>query len=1102
MGNWNNLKVTLNRGIDESEGPNSLDRSGGLLTGINLDFGIKGVVRGRPGWIRATDQYNARTLSAGGSPSYSGSSSLASLPYTASQAAVPITIGNDSTERPAVITNGRIYVQDGSTWKDRLGFGSFKAVRYPRFASGLNPNPATSGGTTDTSQQTMGATYDFGISTYPAAGGGTGPLFFAGLNTDNAVDSATPSTLLAGGINSAQGSGARCGTVTALLTKDGNNNNLNLSLRTAGGVITESTLAADAVSLGYAGRPCICCDLDQTVFFVAYWTTTANIAKLLRVSTAGAILTTQTFGFGASATNKAIWVTNNAVANNRVVVAVTDGATVGVVTQVFNATTLANIGINVTIGTGAVTMGAGGGQVVVGAANANLCYVAWVLPPGGALPGGVHIAQRSMTAATSQEFACWGMNAPYTYASGVALCGAVIYIQHQPIRLASGQILLGLSTSKAWLGLQSNGTPAATWMVLDLRDLWIFNNGAGVATSVGAGITYAASGNLECPVCVARGPLDGSYPAWGPMSAILSTDSTSYRFPSVDFNDTFPVSLVDVTNHLGDHVLSLAGIDGTLTLNEILPLRPKAIPFKSSTIIAGNVPRAVSGGICYPVGFPWMDGPVLSCVGAAGTDSWSVIAVWVWVDEAGQVHRSAPSNNMIVLGTTTPAIVCSVTPPILAERPSGTLFTEIYISPINSTSNAAHYLATAAAFPSGIRIPFDSKFAGAGVTGATINANANVHNPVLYTDGGILSCQTPHADGGVAVVSNRCWLSDGKDVFASRLGDSQGNNEAPSWHIDDTLKVAIPGVAGRVVGLEVIQDKLLVLCERGLFFTGGSGPDDSGVGPDFLEAQQLSSVGSFVMRGSTSFPDGVLFEDRNTLANSQQDTGGLWHVGSNFDVTHISGPIRNEFSTTPSALDELCYVPSRELIIWGSAGSLAYTFDLRAKSWSRWISNDIMASFTSARGLLWGLGNGNPVASLTGFIGIDHFTADVGHLMVVEVGNIPVSGDPGAYGRCRSVQLLMDPNSVGTTGNFDLEVAITESGTAAGAPSLGDVLLTAQSNGVTPIEAFLSTRQKCAYLDVYMQSSPGSAPFGSPAYVGLNLLVKGSARDKRGVRKS
>lgn len=976
------LTIPLGRGLDQATAKNAAADSAGLRVGKNLDFGLRGGLTGRPGAVRQ-DNFGQRGLDTNGDVTIDGVTTIADTTYT-NPYLVMVRDGT-SKERPGLVTRGRLYTRDNDDeWVDRLGICQAKSRRLCSLLEVGTPDLTVTASISVATNLAGCASYDFGPCQNAVAG--TSAATMAVLNDEGSVRTRMPLEAAA-----TCGNGARCGVMSGMVHVTAGTNNLRLVTYNSVGLAgADSLLASDAATpTGKGDAPCICCDYDQTVFFVIY-KTTANKISVLRVSTAGVVLATYLSAAIIGGT-RGIWVTNTSVATDRVVACWVQTGGTKVVSAVLVASTMALAGGGgFSLNQGTSSTYVNGGQVVCGVAESGACYICWVNDD-----GELWITKRSLTAATELVTRSWTFQTPPDIAgSGTQKEGAVVYLQHQPIKVG-GRVLLGLSTIR-YQGINAIGS-GATWTIHDITNLWFPDD--------------PGTNQTRDPVIVAKGEAYRSMAAFGPQAAILPSDgATSYRFPTVEWTSLKYVNTAEGATQF-DVAGTLCGERGILGLNEITLDKFQATNFKDSTLIAGCVPRAFSRGDCYPVGFPWLEAPTLKVRNNAGTGAFAAgdytfQAIWTWVDDAGQKHYSEPSFPITVTMALNDSLDIDIGMPHFNERETGQIYAELYSTSANGVIKSFRK-----------RYPYEDPDTF-NVTDALSSFLVENGEP-LYTEGQVFEAQVPNASGGITSVGARCWVSDGHSLFASRLGPAEANHEAPSWFIDNNLTVDVPPAAGLVLGLASLNERVYAFCERGVYVTGGLGPDDTGKGQDFLELAKVSDLGVAHQRAIISTPKGIFFQSANTQADGRLSTGGLWLIDPSGACNIIGTRLQEELSTS---VFDACYLPEREQVVLTGADDQLLLFDIRADQWCTWEagegSGDTLGNTVcSAAGVLWSCGT-EPM-KFTATTGQDTHDATVDVTQRLELGNLNIAGQ-GRWGRIKSMTILGD-----YTSRYELNQSIT-----------------------------------------------------------------------------
>lgn len=890
----------------------------------NIDFSIAGHLQGRQGWTERTVTMQGRTFNPVSGPA-TFSATLGSHPFKFESL---FRYRDSNGERPGVYALGRVWTREDSTWSDRLYAGAARVERLAESGTGatLNGTPG----------------YNFFTNVQSGA-----PPFGITLLADSSPSGTTQLgntvTSLYGGacdvISGADvyhcvvGNNAINNVLTLAVRK---NNDLAISSFTINVVandcetisILSSTMwpraASDPSSASAGGTACL---------WVAYKQNAAANLKFARINPiTGAILSSVVY---AVVNPVGFWLSTDA-ADNRIYTIVSRTGTNDAQVDAHNATTLANLAL----GFAWVPGGVPNGSCVIGGVVplSRVAYVAMTTETGGVgSTSTVSIGTYRSVGPTASNIKQY-----FGSATVAGTPGSSWTIAHQPILVGSiinPRIIIGLH----WVA----GDPATanfpgTWYSVDLTNIPI---------QVG-NTTYGTFS----PGILARGPLGESVAVMngrGPVHAIPAPPVANYvsawRFPWSNYTSF---------NAAGTGSGALYG------LNQVTLIQPKAATIGEETILSGSVPHMLARGYSSEVGFV-LGAPEIELAVAAGgaltAGSYTFQACWKWIDEAGVIHRSGFSK---LKSASTAGGNLTINIRILnsqfTEREfkttGGAGFSfphsiEVYGTGINPATTSLRFLQVELAETPGAAVTLYSQ-----VTPTVTTSEAQ------YTSGGVFQNSHVSADGGIAVVGRRVWMSNGRAVFASKLYTP--GNKAPCWNSEGILQVNIPAPAGKVVALENMGDKLVILCQRGILVSYGEGPDDTGVGPGFVFPITVSPLGVSSELASVSTPRGVVFHANNTIDNafgvSPAMSGGLFLYDGG-GVSPVGVTVNRHLKAGPA---QLSYLPERELLLvnnYNTTGLIdavpnILMLDMRSGNWSVWTTPNqgVCFGLTEAAGVLYG----------------------------------------------------------------------------------------------------------------------------------------------------
>jgi hypothetical protein len=1061
--------IPLDRGLGQDTAQTAAGVS--FNRAVNLDFGKKGAVRGRPGYVRPTGGF----WMTGQNNFALTNTNVANLAATGYLAQTPFAITDKRSERPGLLTNGRIYSYEGDSWVDRFGAGSMRVDRVADYqfslAGGLPSiyNPPAVG-------------HDFGPGVYDQQ---TRLLSSEGVRD---VEVAGPVQ--------GPGTSAVSGTITATVHVAAGTNNLILTTRSAGArAITQTTIRTDAITpQGFGDNPVICSDFGYNGFFVAYRILGAHQLRVLQVSTGGTVVSANLVTYGTG-TITGLWMCNTA-ATTKVVLCVVDSATTGVFTKIYDAG-MTDQSLDATLFSGLQCWG----PVTCGATTLLLNGGVFVTTLGN--DGSLRVSKRAISTTATTGYGSWS-GTFYAPTGTAATQGHAWFLQHQPVWV-NGRALAGVASIRAWNNVQG-GSQTATWYTVDLTDL------------ISPGST---AGSRRTPPMVARGVLDGSLLPWNPVAATVTADGNGLRFATIDWTRFTPGS---PGPNPGPVTLSaIVGYDGVLGVNEVSFQTPQVDHIGDTTVIGGSIPRGIAGGAAYELGFPWLGFPACTAAVSGSGGSWAVgnytvKACWRWIDDAGQIHRSAASVAYNIAVSSGQKITFFGSPYQFGDKnlidpgDRGGVVIEFYMTSVNPTGNAAHYLVATIGGSGG-----NGETGSMPSTGALGGPIDTTQTP-LYTDVALANLPVS-ADGGVIAVGRRCWVSDGDYLYASKLGldgdppNWNGDQDARSGGANGFLSVPIPAGAGRILALGRIDERVVALCERGVYVMAGDGPDDTGANTDYTAPLQVSALGVAGGVAACTTPRGVVFQAAHPQLQESVH-GGLWLIDKSLEIVQVSWPARDAVDTT--AAGQLVFLPERAMVAFlapavpgqpsyvggGNTGAqltltLPYLvmWDLHINSWTIWTAPpDGLTGITSVDGYLWSAGT--DVGGFTALPGIGHDTANganTNFTMELQTNDMAAAGDGLGWSRVRSFRVLGD--TITTTHN--LTMAYQQDDAVAGntilnASKTQALAAQAQTTG-WPSDRYAPEwhlpNSKCSTIQVDLQASPAVA-----TWTYLELQVKPERR--------
>jgi hypothetical protein len=270
--------------------------------------------------------------------------------------------------------------------------------------------------------------------------------------------------------------------------------------------------------------------------------------------------------------------------------------------------------------------------------------------------------------------------------------------------------------------------------------------------------------------------------------------------------------------------------------------------FGSYTIFAGAHPLIFDGVGVFEAGInvaPDENQLTLtdSGVGVSTAGTYQVRIVYQFFDNNGRRWLSVPSvAKSIAVGAGRNIHI--VAPTLRLTRAISPVYDRIRVFAYATEANGTVFYAAAIAYndPTIDTVAMDIVTPDASLIGSE----------VLYTTGGALDYEPWPAHRVGCVHQNRYFMGGLEDPYAIQFTDELVENEAPATNF--VYRLYVPSDKGKITGLCSMDDKLLIFCERGIWFVYGQGPDLAGTNGTYSTPQ--SAAGDFGCK--TNSPDSII----------------------------------------------------------------------------------------------------------------------------------------------------------------------------------------------------------------------------------------------------
>lgn len=345
------------------------------------------------------------------------------------------------------------------------------------------------------------------------------------------------------------------------------------------------------------------------------------------------------------------------------------------------------------------------------------------------------------------------------------------------------------------------------------------------------------------------------------------------------------------------------------------PVRSARTPGNGSTIAAAM--PVVWDGSEILNGFPHaphLSGTMTGGSGPALDGTFSFYAVYFYVDNAGQKHRSAPSNAYTVtLSAQAPYLYVSI--PDTHKDGSSQSRYEIELYATNGSGSVPYAISGEPVFYAST-VQFDTV-----VTGV-------LGNPIMYTAGGALPSECPPALWDIDAVEDRLWAIDAEKRNRILYTKTKENGIAYEWN--GALELHLGSDAGKAIAIRNVNGTPVVLAEKGIYAVYGEGPDNNGGGALFNDPTLVAPVhvAPNSRNAAVLTPAGLLFETTRGYAI--------------FDGKSVS-PLDEVIPSTGNRLATLVSERCGEVYRFDSH-SETFTWNYRNGHTSRWYPSQLSGS--------------------------------------------------------------------------------------------------------------------------------------------------------------
>lgn len=292
-----------------------------------------------------------------------------------------------------------------------------------------------------------------------------------------------------------------------------------------------------------------------------------------------------------------------------------------------------------------------------------------------------------------------------------------------------------------------------------------------------------------------------------------------------------------------------------------------------------------------------------------------------WIDNKGNLHRSAPSTAVSVTVLSGQAVEVVVPYLQLTDKQDNRspvqliLYRTLVISGTPTTE--FHRV-------SSLTAPTPNVVGGSSVTATITDRLSSVaaqSRALLYTTGGILPNFPAPPAKSVTLHRNRLWVVDSENPLTIYYSKDRAAS-APVEFAGEAFSKTVDPRGGPITALASIDDKLLIFKRTHMFFLVGQGPIDTGAQNDLSDSILITTdVGCIDPRSVVGTPVGLMFKSAK----------GIYLIDRSLQGQYIGSPVEAYNSQT---ITSATLAPNVNQVRFTLGNGLTLVYDYFMQQWS------------------------------------------------------------------------------------------------------------------------------------------------------------------------
>ena len=416
------------------------------------------------------------------------------------------------------------------------------------------------------------------------------------------------------------------------------------------------------------------------------------------------------------------------------------------------------------------------------------------------------------------------------------------------------------------------------------------------------------------------------------------TRGTSYSMPSVALKSAnkYVLAQAVITKYEGNLSFDVkSGISAlTIDFNNVNAFQNGMLG-KNLHIVGGFLSiydgKSVveSGFHLYP---EYVTGSSVASGGSIADGTYQYAVVYEWVDNMGQVHKSAssvPITKTVSGGGGNGRVDLTIPTLRITEKKgmAGEVAIQIYRTKASGTVFYNVKAPTAA-------ILYNSTTSDAVSYTDTASDSSIADNEILYTTGDVLDNDPAPSCSMLDVYQSRMVLAGLEDPLEFQYSKTNVKGEGVAF--SDLFVSRIDPFGGDITAVKLMDDKIILFKENAIFFVSGEGPADTGAQNNYTIPQLITAdCGCPYQSSVVLMPLGIMFKSNK----------GIYILTRSLQVEYIGAPVE-DYNSQDITSAELINDKNQIRFLTSSGNSLVY--DYFFKQWSTFTNH------TGKDAVIWG----------------------------------------------------------------------------------------------------------------------------------------------------